>query len=86
MSPGATVTDPRPARHDFRVLARHRAGAGGVDVVDVQLQWARTRELVWSQAFSTPDQAEQFHREVEEDLDLLDGPAFRRKYGVPTTA
>jgi len=85
-APGAPVSDHRPARQDFRVLARHRAGAGGVDVIDVQLQWAATRELVWSQTFSAADQAEQFQSEVEQDLTALDGPTFRRKYGVPATA
>lgn len=76
---------PRPARHDFRVLTRTRGGYDGGVMYDVQLQVAATGALVWAQTFTVQDQADEFQYQVQDDLEL-DGPEFRRKYSVPSTA
>lgn len=55
-------------------------------MVDVQLQLAATGALVWAQTFSDSEQAEAFQQQLEDDLDALDDPDFRRKYGVPASA
>lgn len=55
-------------------------------MVDVQLQVAATGALVWAQTFSDELQADQFQRQLEDDIDALDNEAFRRKYGVPNSA
>jgi hypothetical protein len=81
-----TVSDDRSPRRDFRVLTRRRGGYDGAVMVDVQLQVASTGALVWAQTFSDDAQAEDFQRQLEEDLDTLDDDRFRRKYGVPSSA
>lgn len=75
----------RPPHQDFRVLTRRRGGYDGAWMMDVQLQVAATGSLVWAQTFSDVGQAEDFQRELEEDLASMDGPSFRRKYGVPAS-
>jgi hypothetical protein len=72
-------------RRDFRVLTRHRGGYEGA-LTDVQLQVAASGSIVWARTFSDPRQADEFQAELEADLDTLDDPAFRRKYGVPSSA
>jgi len=78
-------TDDRPARHDFRVLTRTRGGYDDGVMYDVQLQVAATGNLVWAQTFTDQEQADEFQAQVTDDLEL-DGPEFRRKYSVPSTA
>jgi TolB-like protein len=80
------VTATRSPRHDFRVLTRRRGGYDGAVMVDVQLQVAHTGALVWAQTFSDDAQADEFQRQLEEDLEALDDVAFRRKYSVPSSA
>jgi uncharacterized lipoprotein YmbA len=80
------VTTDRHPRRDFRVLTRRRGGYDGAVMVDVQLQVAHSGALVWAQTFSDETQAEEFQEQLEEDLDTLDDPAFRRKYSVPSNA
>jgi hypothetical protein len=77
------VTLARSPRRDFRVLTRRRGGYDGAVMVDVQLQVAHSGALVWAQTFSDDAQADDFQRQLEEDLDALDDAEFRRKYGVP---
>ncbi|GGI08218.1 hypothetical protein [Egicoccus halophilus] len=76
----------RSPRRDFRILTRRRGGYDGGEMYDVQLQVAGTGALVWAQTFSDERQADEFQRQLEEDLDTLDDPSFRRKYGVPSSA
>lgn len=83
MPADATSADRTP-RQDFRILTRRRTGYEGV-MVDIQLQVAATGALVWSQTFSDDDQADEFERQVEADLDTLDNDEFRRRYSVPST-
>ena len=52
---------------------------------DVQLQIAHTGKLVWSQTFTDSQQADEFERRLDGDLDDLDERAFGKKYGVPST-
>lgn len=73
-------------RRQFRVLTRMRDGYDGATMHDVQLQVAATGALVWAQTFSDQQQADEFERQVEEDLDRLEPDRFRSKYGVPSTA
>jgi hypothetical protein len=80
------VSQERSPRRDFRVLTRRRAGYDGAVLVDIQLQIAETGALVWAQSFSDEAQAEDFQRELEADLEALDDPEFRKKYGVPASA
>jgi hypothetical protein len=80
------VTDDRSPRRDFRVLTRRRGGYDGAVMVDVQLQLAHTGALVWAQTFSDEGQADDFQRQLEEDLEAMDDEGFRRKYGVPSSA
>jgi hypothetical protein len=80
------VTDDRSPRRDFRVLTRRRGGYDGALMVDVQLQVAHSGALVWAQTFSDEGQADDFQRQLEEDLDAMDDEGFRRKYGVPASA
>ena len=80
------MSTSRSPRRDFRVLTRRRGGYDGAEMVDVQLQLAATGALVWAQSFSDAQQAEDFQRELEDNLDDLDDVAFRRKYGVPASA
>lgn len=81
------MTDrPKTPRQDFRVLTRQRGGYDGAVMYDVQLQVAATGSLVWAQTFSDEQQAREFERELEDDLDHLDNEGFRRKYGVPASA
>jgi hypothetical protein len=80
------VTDaPRSPRSDFRILTRRRGGYDGAAMVDVQLQVAATGALVWAQTFSDTEQAEEFHAQLEIDLEELEDEPFRRKYGVPSS-
>jgi hypothetical protein len=79
------VTLARSPRRDFRVLTRRRGGYDGAVMVDVQLQVAHSGALVWAQTFSDDAQADDFQRQLEEDLDALDDAEFRRKYGVPSS-
>lgn len=80
------MSDEPIARRTFRVLTRRRNAYAGAVMVDVQLQIAETGAMVWAQTFSDEDQAAQFQQEVEADLDELDDPSFRRKYGIPPSA
>ena len=80
------MSDRPAARRSFRVLTRRRGGYDGGEMLDVQLQVAETGALVWAQTFSDTEQADRFQAELESDLDELDDPAFRRKYGVPSSA
>lgn len=75
----------RSPRKDFRVLTRRRGGYDGGVMSDVQLQVAATGALVWAQTFSDEAQADAFETQLQADLDELDDPAFRRKYGVPAS-
>lgn len=85
MSETVSETDERPARHDFRVLTQRRGGYDDAVMYDVQLQITATGNLVWAQTFTDEQQADDFQAQVEADLEL-DGPEFRRKYSVPSTA
>lgn len=78
--------DVRLARQDFRVLTRTRGGYDGATMYDVQLQISSTGALVWAQTFTDQAQADEFHEQVESDLDELSNEDFRRKYSVPSTA
>lgn len=69
----------------FRALTRHRTGYDGV-MFDVQLQVISTGALIWAQSFSDEQQAHEFHEQLQDDLDELDLPAFRAKYGVPASS
>jgi hypothetical protein len=73
------------SRRQFRVLTRMRGGYDGATMHDVQLQVAATGALVWAQTFSDQEQADEFERQVEDDLDHLEPDRFRSKYGVPST-
>ncbi|MEX2324882.1 MAG: hypothetical protein WD576_03965 [Nitriliruptoraceae bacterium] len=53
---------------------------------DVQLQVISTGALIWAQSFSDEQQAHEFHEQLQDDLDELDLPAFRAKYGVPASS
>ncbi len=79
------MTEARRPRRDFRVLTRRRGGYDGASMVDIQLQVVATGALVWSQTFSDAQQADEFQRELEDDLASMDAAAFRRKYGVPSS-
>ena len=76
----------QPARRTFRVLTRTRGGSDDATMYDVQLQAVATGNLLWAQTFTDQGQAQAFELELEQDLDELDGDAFRRKYGVPSSA
>ena len=75
-----------PARRAFRVLTRTRGGYDGATMYDVQLQAIATGDLMWAQTFTDAAQAQAFEAELDRDLDELDDDAFRRKYGVPSSA
>lgn len=85
MTPDDPPAGHRPPRQDFRVLTRRRGGYDGAVLLDIQLQVAETGALVWSQTFTDEEQAEAFERELDADLDRLDGESFRRKYSVPSS-
>jgi hypothetical protein len=70
------------ARRNFRVLTRTRGGYNGSTMYDVQLQSATSGGLVWAQTFTDREQAEEYERALDSDLDDLDDPTFRRKYNV----
>jgi hypothetical protein len=53
---------------------------------DVPLQSVSSGGLLWAQTFTDPQEADAFETRVRTDLDELDEPTFRRKYGVPATA
>jgi hypothetical protein len=78
------VSDDSP-RRNFRVLTRTRGGYNGSTMYDVQLQVAATGNLVWAQTFTDRDQAEEYERRLDADLDELDEQAFRRKYNVTSS-
>lgn len=78
------VAEASTPRRDFRVLIRRRTGYDSALIVDVQLQVAATGALVWARSFSDEQHADELQNELEHDLDELDGPEFRRKYGVPS--
>jgi hypothetical protein len=78
------VTDD-PARKHFRILTRTRGGYNGSTMYDVQLQAAATGNLLWAQTFTDQEQAQAFEAQISADLEVLDDPAFRRKYGVPSS-
>lgn len=71
------------ARSSFRVLTRRRGGYGDGTMFDVQLQAVETGQLLWAQTFTDHAQATDFQRDIEYDLDELDGEAFRSKHRVP---
>ena len=75
------MSENSPRRH-FRVLTRTRGGYNGSTMYDVQLQATSSGSLVWAQTFTNRDQAEEFERKLDSDLDEMDDPAFRRKYNV----
>ena len=75
------MSDDSP-RRNFRVLTRTRGGYNGSTMYDVQLQVAATGNLVWAQTFTDREQAEEYERRLDSDLDDLDETAFRRKYNV----
>ena len=79
------MSDVRPARSEFRVQTRRRGAYDGGEMIDVQLQVSATGALAWSQSFSDEAQAEEFERQVADDLGELGINEFRRKYGVPAT-
>lgn len=70
----------------FRLLTRMRGGYGGGMLYDVQLQSLSSGGLLWAQTFTDREEADAFEARVRADLDDLDEPTFRRKYGVPATA
>ena len=49
---------------------------------DVQLQSTATGSLVWAQTFSDREQADDYERQLDADLDDLFDRDFRRKYNV----
>ena len=69
-------------RRTYRVLTATRGGYNGSTMYDVQLQIAATGNLVWAQTFTDREQAEEYERRLDFDLDELDEPEFRRKYNV----
>lgn len=73
------------ARRRFRVLTRTRGGYNGSTMYDVQLQSADSGQLLWARTFTDREQAEDFQRSLDADLDLTDAE-FRRKHGVPSGA
>jgi hypothetical protein len=75
-----------PARRAFRILTRIRGGYDDATMYDVQLQAVASGNLLWAQTFTDRAQAQAFELELEQDLDELDDEAFRRKYGVPSSA
>lgn len=79
------TTTKRSPRHVFRILTRTRGRYDG-EMYDVQLQVNDTGALVWAQTFTDPQEAERYREEVEQDLDVLDEKAFRRKWSVPSSA
>ncbi len=85
MTPDDQAADHRTPRQDFRILTRRRGGYDGAVMLDVQLQVADSGAIVWSQTFTDEEQAETFERELDADLDDLDGDSFRRKYSVPSS-
>ncbi|MGH3665341.1 MAG: hypothetical protein ACRDU8_04520 [Egibacteraceae bacterium] len=70
------------ARRHFRVLTRTRGGYNGSTMYDVQLQSASTGNLVWAQTFTDREQADEYERRLDADLDDLADTDFRRKYNV----
>jgi hypothetical protein len=80
------VPSSGPPRRDFRIATRTRGGYDGAMMYDVQLQIVATGALLWAQTFTDQQQADEFQRQVEADLDELDMDRFRSKYGVPSTA
>lgn len=75
------MSDDSP-RRTYRVLTATRGGYNGSTMYDVQLQVAATGNLVWAHTFTDREQAEEYERTLDSDLDELDEPAFRRKYNV----
>ena len=75
------MSDDSP-RRNYRVLTRTRGGYNGSTMYDVQLQVASTGNLVWAQTFTDREQAEEYERRLDSDLDDLDETSFRRKYNV----
>lgn len=80
------TSEPTSPRHTFRVLTRTRGGYDGAVMYDVQLQIVASGALVWAQTFSDEQEAEEYRREVEGDLDVLDDREFRAKWSVPSSA
>ncbi len=78
------MDDEVAPRELFRALTRYRTGYDGV-IYDVQLQVIRTGALLWAQSFSDEQQAQEFTSKLEDDLEHLDLPTFRSRYGVPST-
>jgi hypothetical protein len=74
------------ARRNFRVATRTRGGYNGSTMYDVQLQAAATGKMLWAQTFTDQEQAAEFEATLDADLESLDDTAFRRKYGVPSSA
>ena len=68
------------------MLTATRGGYNGSTMYDVQLQVSATGNLVWAQTFTDREQAEEYSRALDSDLDELDGQAFRRKYNVTSQA
>ena len=75
------MSENSPRRH-FRVLTRTRGGYNGSTMYDVQLQATSSGNLVWAQTFTNREQAEEYERKLDSDLDEMDDPTFRRKYNV----
>jgi hypothetical protein len=73
------------ARRNFRILTRTRGGYNGSTMYDVQLQAAATGNLLWAQTFTDKEEAGEFERTLEADLESLDDATFRRKHGVPSS-
>ena len=79
------MSDDSP-RRTYRVLTATRGGYNGSTMYDVQLQVSASGNLVWAQTFTDHDQAEEYSRALDSDLDDLDETAFRRKYNVTSQA
>lgn len=75
------MSDDSP-RRTYRVLTATRGGYNGSTMYDVQLQMAATGNIVWAQTFTDREQAAEYERTLDADLDDLDESAFRRKYNV----
>jgi hypothetical protein len=79
------MQDTSTPRNRFRALTRRRDGYDAT-MFDVQLQIVATGALVWAQSFSDEQQADDFHAQLEVDLEELDLDAFRAKYAVPSSS
>ncbi len=79
------MDEPTLPSERYRALTGQRSGYDGI-MFDVQLQVISTGALVWAQSFSDEAQADEFHAQLEQDLEALDLDAFRARYSVPSSS